>query len=249
MIADLPQNREIGASWLVSFVFQCLLSGRFTKYLPALSSFSYGMPVGAFDGALDDFDSLSYDGTNFYATFNTAFITYTSVANIRSNTQASNESIFNQSTIRGISTSDGSLFWAMFEGGGSDLLIPYSSQANLRNNTQGLSGQGDGTDNITTTWDVSLVKGMGFDGSDYYVIRDVNGSDNDILTVHDTIAAVGTDTRLSTTTIDAGAGGTVPNLALGVGLAVTPVPEPATYGLISGLLLLATVHHRRRNRK
>ncbi len=45
MIADLPQNREIGASWLVSFVFQCLLSGRFTKYLPALSSFSYGMPV------------------------------------------------------------------------------------------------------------------------------------------------------------------------------------------------------------
>ncbi len=45
MIADLPKNREIGASWLVSFVFQCLLSGRFTKYLPALSSFSYGMAL------------------------------------------------------------------------------------------------------------------------------------------------------------------------------------------------------------
>ncbi len=51
MIADLPKNREIGAGWLVSFVFQCLLSGWFTKYLPALSSFSYRTPVISFEGS------------------------------------------------------------------------------------------------------------------------------------------------------------------------------------------------------
>ncbi len=60
MIADLPQNREIGASWLVSFVFQCLLSGRFTKYLPALSSFSYGMPVTS-----DQLSQLVYEAPSF----------------------------------------------------------------------------------------------------------------------------------------------------------------------------------------
>jgi len=48
MIADLPKNREIGAGWLVSFVFQGLLSGRFTENWPALFSFSYGMPVESF---------------------------------------------------------------------------------------------------------------------------------------------------------------------------------------------------------
>lgn len=204
---------------------------------------------GAADNTnLTSFRGAAYDGTNYYTFFGSgagAIITYTSLANFEDDSRLSTQSMasgknFLTTNTRGIATADGSTFYALFNQSGTDLILEYSSLENLRNNTQAAQ-------HSVSNWEVSNAVGLGYDGSSFYVAFDTDVAGGDEIREYTSLANLQDGTH--TATVQNGTGAPdFDNAQVGWGLAVTPVPEPTTYALVTGLLLTGMILRRRTSR-
>ena len=203
---------------------------------------------GATDStSLTGFRGAAYDGTNYYTFFDgggSFIITHSSLTNFENDTRVSTEE-FDQvadgqnwltSNVRGFATADGNTFYALFNSGSSDLLLEYSSIENIKKNSQVNVG------GLSMDWDVIDAVGLGYDGTNFYVAFDTDGTDEIRTYTSEANLRSGTHTA---TRLDGAGAPDLDNAQLGWGLAVTPVPEPTTYAAIATLLMAFGIVRRR----
>ncbi len=216
------------------------------------SSTAFNWPSGNQDG----FAGIGTDGSNFYGLWSGFAVTYNSFANLTTNTQSPAGVAWGGGSttfVFGVAADTTGKFWILFDSGSgaNQIIREYADVAGFRANT--------GFTDTQVTWDIAApaanttVRDFAFEGGQYHVAF-TDSTANDFLVTYSSLAELAADTDIT----DAGTGGGTistmggggPDFSNGRALAAfTPVPEPATYGLISGLILLGTAHFRRRKRK
>ncbi len=189
---------------------------------------------------------MAFDGSNYVGLFGATPVKYTSLENLRTNTQVAglDDGWTSVASLFGVAAeAEGGKYYVLWDddGGFNDRIFEYSSESNFLNASSSTIH--------TATWDFTdatngNVTGFGHDGTAFYVtINDGDATPGDVVRSYPTLNDLINDTNSSSTSFTTG-----PNLDLNVALAVdpAPVPEPTTYAVISGLLLWGFAAIRRR---